>query len=176
MLLNIVIAINWFILWYLIAISLGYLILLVTALPDVLLRYKEVEVVNLASLMQSHIMPHITIIVPAYNEEENILETIYSILRNDYVNIDIIVINDGSTDKTLEKLITEFDLIQVTPFIQENIKTYAKINGYYVSRFFLNFTVIDKEHTFRSDTLNIGVNACRTAIFMTLDADTFTGT
>ena len=172
MLQNIVIDINWFILWYLIALSAGYLFLLITSLPEIFLRYKEVEIVNLSSLIQSHIMPHITVIVPAYNEEAGIIECIYSILSNDYTNIDIIVVNPGSTDKTLEKLINEFDLIPVAPFTQDAIKTTGKIKGYYVSRFLLNFTVIDKEHTNRSDTLNVGVNACRTDLCMTLDADT----
>jgi biofilm PGA synthesis N-glycosyltransferase PgaC len=172
MLLNIVVAINWFILWYLVMLSLGYLLLFCASLPEILIRYKEVDVFKLSSLLQTHIMPHITIIIPAYNEEEGILDTIYSILRSDYSNIDIIVVNAGSTDKTLEKLITEFDLIAVTPFIEKILPTKGKIRGHYVSRFLLNFTVIDKEHTFRSDTLNVGINACRTDLCMTLDADT----
>jgi biofilm PGA synthesis N-glycosyltransferase PgaC len=172
MLLHIIITINWFILWYLIIISFGYLILFVASLPNILVRYNEDKVLRLPNLMNSHVMPHLTIIIPAFNEEKYIVDTIYSILRSDYPNIDIIVINDGSTDKTLEKLITEFDLIAVTPFIQQSLETSGKIKGHYVSRFLLNFTLIDKEHSLRSDTLNVGINACRTPLCMTLDADT----
>jgi cellulose synthase/poly-beta-1,6-N-acetylglucosamine synthase-like glycosyltransferase len=135
MLISTVTMINWFILCYLIVLSTGYLILMLTALPDILLRYRESEVLDLSSLIHFNIMPHMTIIVPAYNEENNILETIYSILRSDYTNIDIIVVSPGSTDKTLEKLITEFDLIPVHPLMEEVIKTYGKIKNYYVSRF-----------------------------------------
>lgn len=172
MLLNTIITINWFILIYLIILSTGYLFLFFTSLPEVLLRYKETEIVNLPDLIQSNTMPRLTIIVPAYNEQENIVDTVYSILGNNYTNMDLIIVNAGSTDNTLQKLIFEFDLIQVMPFMQSPIKTVGEIKGYYVSRFLLNFTVIDKVHTFRSDTLNIGVNACRTPLFMTLDADT----
>src|SRR5688572_1728947 len=111
MLISTVMMINWFILCYLIVLSTGYLILMLTAIPNVLLRYRESEVLDLSSLIHFNIMPHMTIIVPAYNEEANILETIYSILRSDYTNVDIIVVSSGSTDKTLEKLINEFDLI-----------------------------------------------------------------
>jgi len=167
-----VILINWIILWYLVVLTFGYLVLLVVSLPGIFNRYKETEIINLSSLMKSNIMPHITTIIPAYNEEENIIDTIYSVLRSSYTNIDVIVVNDGSTDKTLQKLIETFDLIQIAPFVQGTIKTHGKINGYYVSRFLLNVTVIDKEHTWRSDTLNVGVNACRTDLCMTLDADT----
>lgn len=172
MLLSLVITINWFILWYLVILSLGYLVLFCVSVPGILLRSKETAVFKLSALLKTHMTPHLTIIVPAYNEEESILDAIYSILRSDYTNIDIIVVNAGSTDNTLEKLIAEFDLIPVTPFVHDDLKTVGKIRGHYISRFLLNFTVIDKEHTFRSDTLNVGVNACRTALCMTLDADT----
>lgn len=50
--------------------------------------------------------PRVSVIVPAYNEEEYIQRTIESIIEDTYPNKEIIVVDDGSTDKTYEKAMT----------------------------------------------------------------------
>jgi glycosyltransferase involved in cell wall biosynthesis len=49
-------------------------------------------------------MPLVSVIIPAYNAERTILETITSVLRQSFTDFELIVINDGSTDHTLERL------------------------------------------------------------------------
>src|SRR4028119_270042 len=54
-------------------------------------------------------MPTISVIVSAYNAEQTILETITSVLNQTFSNFELLVINDGSTDRTLELLSTVKD-------------------------------------------------------------------
>jgi biofilm PGA synthesis N-glycosyltransferase PgaC len=172
MFVQIITFINIAVLVYFVILSFGYIFLLLASIPDILNRFRELEHANIISIMKSHSLPPITIIIPAYNEEEFICEMIDSFLSNDYANIFIMIVNDGSTDKTLEKLIETYELNEAPPVIEQKIKTTAVIKGYYLSKTYKNITVIDKEHTDRSDTVNIAVNACRTPLIMNVDADT----
>jgi len=65
-----------------------------------------------------------------------------------------------------------FNLKKIHPLVPQKIKTSGKIRDYYTSNFQMNITVIDKENSGKSDSLNIAVNSCRTPLFITLDADT----
>jgi cellulose synthase/poly-beta-1,6-N-acetylglucosamine synthase-like glycosyltransferase/spore germination protein YaaH/peptidoglycan/xylan/chitin deacetylase (PgdA/CDA1 family) len=53
--------------------------------------------------------PHVSIIVPAYNEEVNCVRTVETLLREDYPSFDIIFVDDGSKDHTLECIHQAFD-------------------------------------------------------------------
>jgi cellulose synthase/poly-beta-1,6-N-acetylglucosamine synthase-like glycosyltransferase len=117
-------AVNWFILWYLIITSIGYIVLLAASIPDVMLRFKEEEVGNIITMLRTHSLPPITIITPFYNEKE-ILDSVYSILNSSYSNMNLLLVNDGSTDATLKKLIQAFDMHKVAPIIPERIKTWG---------------------------------------------------
>ena len=52
--------------------------------------------------------PKLSIIVPAYNEEVNCVATIKSLLQQDYPDFEIIFVDDGSKDKTFEKIVEAF--------------------------------------------------------------------
>lgn len=148
------------------------MILLIAAIPDILSRFKEIKLGNIDYLVDSKFLPPITAIVCAFNEEIGVINTVYSLLKTSYKNLEVLVINDGSTDKTMELLTKEFSLKKVTSIVPTRIKTLAKINSYYVSETHPNIRVIDKEHSRKADTLNVGVNACTTPLFVTVDSDT----
>lgn len=67
-------------------------------------------------------MCNVSVIVPAYNAEAYIEETLKSILAQDYVDLEVIVVNDGSKDSTEEKVkkIAELD---------ERIKYFSQHNS-----------------------------------------------
>jgi cellulose synthase/poly-beta-1,6-N-acetylglucosamine synthase-like glycosyltransferase len=117
-------------------------------------------------------MPPVSAILPSFNEENDIVETIQSILNSDYANLQLFVVNDGSDDNTMELLLEAFDLTSTYPIIMQKIKTVAKIKNYYISKKYPNLTIIDKEHSGKSDSLNIGINACSTPLYISIDADT----
>lgn len=172
MLIKIISTLNWIILWYLIILSLVYLTLFIFSIPEVLNRFKENQICHIRSLFRAHSFLPVTIIVSTYNEEKTILDVVFSIINNDYPNTHIIVVNDGSTDDTMQKLLAEFDLVKIIPFSLKRVDTKGPVEGYYVSKLYPKLTVIDKQHTDKSDSLNVGLNATHTPLFMTVDADT----
>jgi len=146
--------------------------LLFTSIPDILTKFKETAIGDIDYFVGTAAMPPVSVLLPAYNEEGDIINTIESLLLSTYKNLQIFVINDGSSDDTMQKLHDNFELARTFPIISQKIKAVAKINNYYTSRKYPNLTIIDKEHTGKSDSLNIGINACSTPLFISIDADT----
>lgn len=171
--LEVIVYLNICILIYFGFLSIWYIYILIRACPVIINSYRETQYGNIDHLMLKSTIP-ITIIVPAYNEEKRILDCLYSILKNTYQNIQIIVVNDGSTDNTLDLLINEFSLYKIPPVIRETIKT-SPVLHLFQSKIHHNLTVIDKEHGpfgNAADANNVGLNATSTPIVATVDADT----
>lgn len=162
---------SYFILVYFVVLSAAYAFLLICSIPDIIDCFLE-EDENFLNLMASKDLPPITIMIPAYNEAENIIETVQSVLRNDYPNIQIIVINANSTDETLELLKKTYRLKKITSAIRKKVETIGELRGLYISTIHKNIMVIDKYNRDKSDCLNMALNACTTPLFFTLDADT----
>lgn len=114
----------------------------------------------------------ISIIVPAYNEEITIVETIKSLLRLEYKSYEIIVVNDGSTDHTSQKVVEYFGLSKVQRPIRRqlecknSIEIYEGMGGDHVS-----VTLINKENGGKADSINMGINVSRYPYFICMDAD-----
>ena len=113
---------------------------------------------DLSKVMASPLAPGITIIAPAYNEGLTIVENIRSLLSLQYVNYEVMVVNDGSKDDTLQKMIDAYDLEKIDRRIDPNLRS-KPIRGVYKSRqrSFSKLTVIDKENGGKSDALNTGI-------------------
>jgi cellulose synthase/poly-beta-1,6-N-acetylglucosamine synthase-like glycosyltransferase len=114
--------------------------------------------------------PPISILVPAYNEEANIAASILSMLQLSYPEFEIIVINDGSKDDTIDVLKNEFVLVKVPEALRVRIVT-KPIHGIYRSTRFPNLLVIDKENGGKADSLNAGINLSKFPLFCGVDAD-----
>jgi cellulose synthase/poly-beta-1,6-N-acetylglucosamine synthase-like glycosyltransferase len=114
--------------------------------------------IDLSKLMVSPLAPGVTIIAPAYNEALNIVENVRSLLSLQYVNYEVMVVNDGSKDDTLQKLIEAYYLEQVDYTINPNSQT-KPICGIYKSKqlSYSKLIVIDKENGGKSDALNAGI-------------------
>ncbi|MEA1973401.1 MAG: glycosyltransferase family 2 protein, partial [Candidatus Cloacimonadota bacterium] len=97
--------------------------------------------------------------------------SVESFLLLSYKEIEIIVVNDGSTDNTLSLLVDRFKLYEVPPAFSRSLMT-RKVIAYYKSKLEPNLLVIDKENGGKADALNTGVNACSSPYFMALDSDT----
>lgn len=133
--------------------------------------FKEVAVENVFRIINSNSLPPITFIIPAYNEKEVIVGTVKNILSLSYRYKPIIIVNDGSTDPTLELLITNFNMKRAPPSFHGVLPT-QKIRSFYISKDYPNLMVIDKENGGKADALNAALNACTTDIFVAADADT----
>lgn len=99
-----------FILGYSITVTVLYLTLIVVSWKR-LREFVGIIQTNITSV--SHYTKPISIVVPAYNEDQVIVDCVQSFLQLDYPEFEVIVVNDGSTDQTLTKLIQSFDLYPV---------------------------------------------------------------
>ena len=112
----------------------------------------------------------ISLIIPAFNEQENIVQNIRSLMKIDYPMFEIIVVNDGSTDKTAELVISAFEMHPIETSIRCQIKT-QNIRNVYYSKKYPCLTFVDKENGGKSDALNAGINISSYPLFTCLDAD-----
>ncbi len=114
--------------------------------------------------------PPISIFVAAHNEESNIAQSVRALLLLEYPSHEVIVINDGSTDQTLQRLISEFHLRPIDLVYRPLIPTQAVL-GFYTSPALPNLLVVNKSHGGKADALNAGINVSRCPYFCSVDAD-----
>ena len=66
-------------------------------------------------VLASPAAPRISILVPAHNEEAWIAQSVASVLALTYPDLEVVVVNDGSSDRTMQQLIDAFELSPVLP-------------------------------------------------------------
>jgi poly-beta-1,6-N-acetyl-D-glucosamine synthase len=99
-----------FVLVFFFAINTYYLVLTVTGFWQTLKVFKEVRRPDQRRLLRSPLTPPISVLAPAFNEESNVVENVRSLLMLDYPLFEVILVNDGSKDRTLGRLVDAFDL------------------------------------------------------------------
>lgn len=114
--------------------------------------------------------PPLSLIAPAYNEAATIVTSVRSLLQLNYAEFEIIVVNDGSKDNTLQVLIDAFNLVPFPEAYRVRIET-QPVKAIYVSEDLPNLRVIDKANGGKADALNVGINAARYPLFCAVDAD-----
>ena len=159
------------ILWYFLALNSVYAILLLLSIPELWEHWQVSDDEQLQRLLGSGALPPLSILAPAYNEELTIVASTLSFLTLHYPRHEVIIINDGSPDATLARLVQEYDLYPVPPTVEAVIAT-KPVRGYYRSRRFAKLFVIDKENGGKADSLNAGINASRYPYVLAVDADT----
>jgi len=113
----------------------------------------------------------LSVITPAYNEELSILTSLHALLALLYPNLEIVVVDDGSKDRTLERLIDEFELSPVYPVYRKTLTT-KPVRAIYRSSFETRLVVVDKENGRKADAINVGLNIASGELVCTMDADT----
>jgi cellulose synthase/poly-beta-1,6-N-acetylglucosamine synthase-like glycosyltransferase len=128
--------------------------------------------VDYNSIVASPLAPSLSVIAPAYNESRSIVDNIRTLLSLYYNNFEVVVINDGSSDDSLEKIKEAYDLEKVNYYFDYRLPC-ERIRGVYKSknRSFKRLTVIDKQNGGKADTLNAGLNVCRNDLVVSIDAD-----
>lgn len=146
-----------------------YLAITVGALMT-LRRQRALRYVDLGRLAQSATTLPVSVLVPAYDEEAILAQTVRSILASDYPELELVVVNDGSTDGMLATATREFDLVPCEVFHPAPIPT-KRIHATYRSRRHPNLWLIDKENGGAADALNAGLNLARYPCVIHIDAD-----
>lgn len=119
---------------------------------------------------RSAVAPRITLLAPAFNEEASIVDSVRSLLALHYPDFDVVVINDGSRDGTLRRLIEAFDLEPVSRRMSTDAR-HAPVRGIYAAAHQPRLIVIDKHNGGKADALNAGLNAARGELVCSMDAD-----
>lgn len=156
--------------YYAIAVNLVYIILLFLSRLNITRGARLWELKSMSMLFKPRMLPSVSIIAPAYNEETTIIESANSLLSLKYPDFELVVVNDGSKDNTLKKLIDHFDL-KKTDFSFKERLTHYSIRGIYTNPAIPRLIVVDKENGGKADTLNAGINVASKEYFCGIDAD-----
>jgi cellulose synthase/poly-beta-1,6-N-acetylglucosamine synthase-like glycosyltransferase len=139
------------------------------------LELRSYKLVNLADsrwrLLQSENAPVLSMLVPAHNEAATIVESARAMLGLYYPNLEIVVINDGSTDLTVQMLTDHFDLVETAAVFRQVLPT-EPVLKLYRSRLHPMLVVVDKVGGGKADALNAGLNVAAGRLVCALDADT----
>jgi len=157
--------------WYYLASNIAYLIMLIIALKTSAAHQRRLESHRPAWIKDSPLAPPIAIIAPAHNEESSIRVAVRNLLELDYPELEVIVVNDGSKDRTLEELREEFRLRRVRAVYVPEAKS-APVRGLYRSDADSRLLVVDKEPGgSKADAVNAGLNAVTSPYVCVVDAD-----
>src|SRR5467141_1194412 len=157
--------------WYYLASNFSYLMMLMIALKTSAAHQRSLESHRLTWINDSPLAPPIAIIAPAHNEESSIRVAVRNLLELDYPELEVIVVNDGSKDRTLEELREEFRLRRVRAVYVPEAKS-APVRGLYRSDADTRLLVVDKEPgASKADAVNAGLNAVTSPYVCVVDAD-----
>lgn len=160
----------WFIAIYMGVVIVFYSIIMLISFFQLRKEYKLDRVQAFEDYMDDFYTRPVSIIVPAYNEEAGIVQSVRSLLSINYPTFEIIVVNDGSTDSTLDKMIAHYQMKEVQKAVRIQVKT-KPMKKIYQSQVLPNLFLIDKENGGKADALNVGLNFSHYPYFCSLDGD-----
>lgn len=170
-----------FLLFFFGYVILGYSLLLIVSYVMLLVfayqysfRYRQWSNKYICNMVQSSpFVPGISVVAPAYNEEKTIVDNVRSLLKMDYPNFDVCIVNDGSKDRTLELLIETFEMVEVPFEYVEHVhsapfkRLFKSINPAYA-----RLMVVDKVNGgTKADAVNVGLNVISNPYFINTDVD-----
>lgn len=156
---------------YLLILSTCYAVLLLLSIPELWKHWRLAADEHLQRLLASDALPPLSLLVPAYNEEVTVASSVLSFLTLEYPHLEVVVVNDGSSDGTMDVLVREFDLYEVPPAFPVRVPT-QHVRAYYRSRRHARLLVLDKANGGKADALNAAMNAARHPFVVAVDADT----
>jgi cellulose synthase/poly-beta-1,6-N-acetylglucosamine synthase-like glycosyltransferase len=160
---------QWLFITFFISLNLGYILLNLIAAVS-LKRYRDANVLGGLPDIYSGLELPVSLLVPAYNEEATIGASVRSMLQLRYAEFEVIVINDGSRDGTMDALKREFELVPFPQAYWPRVEA-KPIRGFYRSPRYPALLVVDKENGGKADALNAGINVARYPLFCGVDAD-----
>ncbi len=161
---------NFAIFGYFLAINTTYAVLLVFA-ARVLGEYLRSEpLAALEEVFRSPFTPGVTILVPAYNEGPNIVTSVTSMLALRYPQLQVVVVNDGSKDDTLDRMVEHFQMVPAARVDPRHVDT-QEVRGVFRSRVARNLLLIDKANGGKADALNCALNFADEPLVCAVDAD-----
>jgi cellulose synthase/poly-beta-1,6-N-acetylglucosamine synthase-like glycosyltransferase len=159
-----------FMMLYLFGINSYYLALTIAGFWRTLRTVQELQRPDQRRLLRSPLTPPISVLAPAFNEEASVIDNVRSLLMLDYPLFEVIIVNDGSKDRTLDRLIAAFELKPSARSFEYAVAC-KPIRAVYESSAHPNLVVIDKLNGGKADALNAGLNLALYPLFCAIDAD-----
>lgn len=153
-------------------VNSSYLLLVMLAAAGFVHHVRRIEHSGRQETIGSQFAPGVSILVPAHNEEAGIVASVQAMLALRYPRHEIVVIDDGSTDATFERLRAAFDLVRVDRELPRDIPVRSRIVDVWVPRDGrTRLTTVRKENGGKTDALNLGINTATEPLIAMIDAD-----
>ena len=166
---DLILTVNYFVLGYFLSINAIYVVLYLISFAEIADYVRREVFSGFSELFTSNYAPPVSVVVPAYNEEATITDSVRSFLTLHYPLHEVIVVNDGSRDGTLEVLMQEFGLYESDQPVRMQLET-APLRRIYTSPT-ERLIVVDKENGGKADALNAGICAASYPLVCCMDAD-----
>ncbi len=168
--LTIVLIFQYVVLAYFALLNLGYTLFGYLGLRSIVVYSRELSQITLRDLLARESYKPVSILVPAYNEETCIVDSVRSFLGLRYPEFEVVVVSDGSTDATVDRLIEAFALLEV-PAVYRRALPSAAVKRMFRSARHPNLVVLEKENGGKADALNAAIDVARYPLVCAVDAD-----
>jgi cellulose synthase/poly-beta-1,6-N-acetylglucosamine synthase-like glycosyltransferase len=163
---------DWAIFAYFVALNSSYLVLIGLAGMEFARHLRRQPFAGGDDMFRSPLTLPVSLIVPAYNEGAGIVAAVQAMTALRYPRYEIVVVDDGSTDDTFERLRGQFDLVEVPRVVPGEVPYRSQVLSVHVARDHPEtLTVVRKTNGGKSDALNVGINLSRHPLVCMVDAD-----
>lgn len=166
---ELILTLQWVFLAYFLAINMAYLVLNYISVFSIIRYMRDHRAEYLPKSLASY-QPPVSILIPAHNEHGTIVSSVHSLLGLSYPEFEIVVVNDGSSDSTLQEVIDAFGMVEFPEAYRRRIAT-KPVTRIYASSRYPQVRLVDKENGGKADALNAGINCARYPLFCVVDAD-----
>ena len=157
---------------YSVLINASFLVLTGLALADLMAYRRRIDFAGYDEWFQDPHTRGVSVLMPAYNESATIVESVQAMTSLRYPDFEVVVIDDGSKDDTVAKMVAEFDMVEVPLVAGGRIATKGEVLSTWVSRRGAhNLALVAKTNGGKADALNAGINHSRKELVCMVDAD-----
>ncbi|WP_112180532.1 MULTISPECIES: glycosyltransferase [Paraliobacillus] len=160
----------WGIAIYMIIVITFYTVILFFSTLQVRKQYRLNRTEPYENYLDESFTRPISVIVPAYNEEAGVVQSVRSLLTINYPEFEIIVVNDGSKDQTLTIMLEKYEMVKIDKVVRKQLQT-EEVQAIYQSKILPNLYMIDKKNGGKADALNAGLNVSHYPYFCSIDGD-----
>ncbi|KQY54497.1 MULTISPECIES: glycosyltransferase family 2 protein [unclassified Nocardioides] len=165
-------AVGWFFIAYSLLINTSFLVLTFLAVTDFVGYRRRIEFAAYDETFGEPLARGVSVLMPAYNEEATIVESVRAMQAMRYPDFEIVVVDDGSKDDTVARLVEAFDLIEMPLVVGDVVASGSEVLGTYLSRQGSNnLVLVTKTNGGKADALNVGINMARKELVCMVDAD-----
>ncbi|OHE41155.1 MAG: hypothetical protein A2Y16_04005 [Tenericutes bacterium GWF2_57_13] len=155
---------------YYLSANLVYFVLAIISIRGAAKQRKLWDIKSRDMLFEKGMLASITVIAPAFNEELSIIESVSNLLNLRYPDYELVIVNDGSKDRTLDVLIEHYQLERRNMTVEPALPT-RRVRAVYGNRAIPNLLVVDKDNGGKADALNVGINYATKEYVCGIDAD-----